>query len=53
MIILIDAICNNLFDHKRDWYVLEEYEKERNLVLKPPRFYGVWLTETDRRQHKE
>ena len=49
----VDEICNNLFDHKCDWYVLEEYVEERKLVYKTPPIYGVWLTETKRRQRKE
>ena len=43
----------NLFDHKRDWYFLEEYDKERNLVYKYHPLCEVWLTETERQQLKE
>ena len=48
-----DAIFNNLFDPKRDWFVLEEYYKERKLVYKHPTINEVWLTETERQKLKE
>ena len=41
---IVDEICNNLFDHKRDWYVLEEYDEDRKLVSKPPPLHEVCIT---------
>ena len=43
----VNAVCNNLFDQKHYWYVLEEYDEERNLVYKYPPLREVWLTYTD------
>ena len=49
---IVDAICNNLFDHKHDWYVLEEYDKDRKLVYKHPPFHEVWFTDPEQRRRK-
>ena len=49
---IVDAIWKNLFDHKHDWYVLEEYDKERELLYKPPPLHEVWITDHGWRQHK-
>ena len=43
----VDAICNNLFDHKRSWYVLEEYDGERKLLYKPHPLHEVCLIDPE------
>ena len=43
-----NTICNNLFDHKRDWYILWEYYEWISLVYEPPPLHKVCLTEPDR-----
>lgn len=49
----VDAICNNLFDHNRDWYALEEYNEDGKLIYRPPPLDEVWLTEPERRERKQ
>ena len=49
---IIVLICNNLFDHKRAWCVLKEYDEESKLIYKYPPLYDVWLTEPERQQRK-
>ena len=49
---IVDAICNKLFDYKRNWYVLEEYDEYRKLVYKPTPLYEVWITYPERQQQK-
>ena len=49
----VDAICNNLFYHKRNWCVLEEYDEDRKLVYKYTHIHEAWITEPERQQQKE
>jgi len=49
---IIDAVCNELFDHNRDWYATEEYE-DGKLVYRPPPLHEVWLTEPERRNRRD
>ena len=42
-----DAISKNLFYHKCNWYVLEEYDEERNLVYKYIPLHEVWLADPE------
>ena len=50
---LFDVICNNLFYHKQNRYVLEEYNEYRKLVYKPSRIHKVWITDPQSLQPKE
>jgi len=34
--IVFNAICNNLFDLNRDWYIEDEYDENDKLVYRPP-----------------
>ena len=33
---VIDQICNDRFDSRRDWYAEEEYDPEGQLIYRPP-----------------
>ena len=50
--VVIDAICNDLFEFNRDWYAKEEYDED-NLVYQPPPLKDVWLDEQGRRNRKQ
>ena len=38
-------MCNLLFDSSHDWYTKEEYNRDGNLIYKPPPLDKVWLSE--------
>ena len=48
---IVNSIRNELFDHNRDWCAMEEYE-DGKLIYQPPPLHEVWLTEPERRKHK-
>ena len=50
--VVIDAICNDLFEFNRDWYAEEEYDEDK-LVYRPPPLDDVWLDEQGRRNRKQ
>ena len=50
---VVDAICKDIFENSRDWYVEPEYNEDGVLVYEPPPLDKVWLSEPEQRERKE
>ena len=51
--VLVDRICNKLFEYNRDIYAEDEFDSVGNLVYRPPPLDDVWLDESERRDRRE
>ena len=45
--VLVDRICNELFEYNRDIYAEDEFDSVGNLVYCPPPLDEVWLDESE------
>eukprot|EP00804_Cyclotella_cryptica_P022545 CCRYP_009449-RA/>CCRYP_009449-RA protein AED:0.37 eAED:-0.02 QI:0/0/0/1/0/0/2/0/345 len=45
--VLVDRICNELFEYNRDVYAEDEFDSVSNLVYRPPPLDEVWLDESE------
>ena len=50
--IVVDYICNQLFEDNHDWCAEEEYEDDNLVYILPPLHY-VWLDEAKCHQKKK
>jgi hypothetical protein len=48
--LFIEAICQGLFQCKRELYAEEELNEAGNIIYQPPLLHKVWLDETGQRQ---
>ena len=48
--LVIDNICNDLFDSSHDWYAVEEFEPDGKLIYRPPPLADVWLDDRGRQE---
>ena len=46
---VVDEICNNLFEFNRNVYAEDEFDVNGNIVYHHPPLNEVWLDETERR----
>eukprot|EP00804_Cyclotella_cryptica_P001119 CCRYP_008393-RA/>CCRYP_008393-RA protein AED:0.39 eAED:0.39 QI:0/0/0/1/0/0/2/0/218 len=46
--VLVDRICDELFEYNRDVYAEDEFDSVGNLVYRPPPLDEVWLDESER-----
>eukprot|EP01082_Thalassiosira_pseudonana_P009463 g8665.t1 g8665 contig3:647373-650417(+) len=51
--VIVDFICQRLFEEERDCYVEEETDRDGNVIYSPPPLHDVWLSEPERRDRKE
>eukprot|EP00804_Cyclotella_cryptica_P031100 CCRYP_011717-RC/>CCRYP_011717-RC protein AED:0.72 eAED:0.31 QI:0/-1/0/1/-1/0/1/0/345 len=51
--VLMDRICNELFEYNRDIYAEDECDSDGNLVYRPPPLDEVWLDESERRDRRD
>src|SRR6056300_431515 len=51
--VVVDGICNELFDCNRDWYAEEELNEDGEVIYRPPPLDDVWLDEQGRRDCKD
>ena len=51
--VLVDRICNELFEYNRDVYAEDEFDSDGNLVYHPPPLDEVWLNESERRDCRD
>ena len=51
--VVINSICNGLFEQNCELYVEDEFDADIFLIYKPPPLHKVWLDEAGRCQGKE
>ena len=47
--VLVDRICNELFEYIRDVYAEDKFDSVGNLVYRLPPLDEVWLSESEQR----
>ncbi len=51
--VVINSICDELFERNRELYVKDEFDSDDMLAYKPPPLREVWHDEAGRRHGKE